>query len=76
MVMRKLILLLIVLFSTTSNLIAQQKATTENGRKIILNDNGTWTYADSSSFGKAVIPNISNIEIPKINSKDVVISHT
>jgi len=76
MVMRKLILLLFVLFSTTSNLIAQQKATTENGRKIILNDNGTWTYADSSSFGKAVVPNISKIEFPKINSKDVVISHT
>ena len=40
-------ILMIVLLTATFAFGQTQKATTENGKKVILNDDGTWKYADT-----------------------------
>ena len=42
--MKKTILTLMVLVVSTFSLLAQTEATTKNGKKVILNDDGTWKY--------------------------------
>lgn len=73
--MRKLATLIIFLLSITTSIVGQQKATTENGKKVILNENGTWIYADTTSIESTPKTSFSNIEFPKTNKNDVVISH-
>ena len=53
----------------------QQEAKTSDGRKVILHENGTWTYADTTkiNFRVTIIP---KLEIPKTSPKDQIIKHT
>jgi len=74
--MKKLlfIILAVLAFSTLS--FTQQEATTTNGKKVFLWENSTWVYADSFPLYNIEASVISKLEIPKTNSKDIVISHT
>jgi hypothetical protein len=44
--MKKLFLSILIFTISTLQLIAQTEATTSDGKKIILNDNGTWKYKE------------------------------
>lgn len=51
--MRNSILLLLILFSFMG--FAQEIATTENGKKVILNKNGTWEYLKNNEISENLI---------------------
>ncbi|MBU3714805.1 MAG: hypothetical protein FGM46_07635, partial [Ferruginibacter sp.] len=63
-------LLLIPIYS-----IAQQEATSKNGKKVILYEDGTWKYADNENKSSINIFRIEHLELPKINSEDDVVHH-
>jgi hypothetical protein len=77
--MRKLTTLLLVIFMTINLAFGQtQKATTENGKAVILNPNGTWKYSavnkptssEGSEFiGKWTEDNSEIFTISKIGNK-------
>jgi len=46
----KKILLCSALFVATISAIAQTEATTKDGKKVVLNSNGTWAYADGDCY--------------------------
>lgn len=74
--MKKIVPFILITIVVHSISIAQQKATTSTGKKVLLSDNGTWIYADS------ILPTNANpifqlkLEIPKTNPTDLLISHT
>jgi len=70
MIAKKLFRLFIYFFVFSSQVMAQQHATTQQGKKVILYDNGTWNYLDSNSN---VI--INNLEIPAMDKHTVFIKH-
>lgn len=70
MKIKKLSLLLLSFFVLSNSVIAQRHATTEQGKKVILFDNGTWKYLDSNS--NAII---NNLEIPAMDKHTVFIQH-
>ena len=75
--MVKKIIFLILIVSSFYNLsYAQQEATTVNGKKVLLWDNGIWTYVDSLQARNLNINQFLNLEIPKINPKETIIKHT
>jgi len=55
---------------------AQQQATTATGKSVLLFNDGTWFYADSVPLFGIKPTVISGLEIPKIGSKEKIISHT
>ena len=72
--MKKTLALFLMLLFSWSLAIGQEQATTSKGVKVILWENGTWTYADSSAADHtAVIP---GLEIPRTTAKDAIIKHT
>lgn len=52
----KSILLLITGLILSTLCYAQQKALTETGKEVILHEDGTWTYSESSDVAKTEIP--------------------
>jgi len=46
--MKKIGLLILILFAIQCDSFGQQEAITKSGRKVILQTNGTWVYADST----------------------------
>jgi endonuclease G len=54
----------------------QQEVKTKEGKTILLFEDGTWLYADSIPLHSIQASNISQLEIPKTNSKDQIITHT
>ena len=50
---------------------AQIPATTADGKQVILLENGTWKYADSTEQTTAII----NLELPKQKGQDAVVQH-
>jgi endonuclease G len=75
--MRKYIFCLyITIFSLTIATSQTQNAKTDNARIVILYEDGTWIYKDSLSTHHLNVSKINNLEIPKISSKDEIISHT
>jgi endonuclease G, mitochondrial len=55
---------------------AQQEATTPEGKKVLLYEDGSWRYADSVRQYNVRSATVKNLEIPAITSVDKVISHT
>lgn len=53
----------------------QQEATTNDGKKALLWDNGTWIWADSLPLWNIKPILINSLEIPKTNPKDIIIAH-
>jgi hypothetical protein len=47
--MKKLILTISILTISTFSTFAQTEATTKDGKKVILNDDGTWKYAETTN---------------------------
>ena len=52
--MRKTILILTVLVISTFSLFAQIEATTKDGKKVILNEDGTWKYENTVQSEKTL----------------------
>lgn len=52
------------------------QANSEKKVLISLYNDGTWSYADSASHTNVEAPALSNLEIPKTNPKDNIITHT
>lgn len=48
---------------------SQIKATTHDGKNVLLFENGTWKFADNNN-------SISNLELPKIHPTEDIIKHT
>ncbi|MFN4971775.1 MAG: DNA/RNA non-specific endonuclease [Bacteroidota bacterium] len=74
--MKRIAILLISLTAYTINLLAQQEATTPNGTKVVLWDDGTWQYADSVPMYQVKAGEHSQLELPRANSRDRIITHT
>ena len=53
--MRIVLVVLIALFSSLPAF-SQKSATTTDGKKVILNDNGTWKYADAKTTAPTTKP--------------------
>ena len=53
----------------------QQEATTNDGKKALLWDNGTWIWADSLPLWNIKPTLINSLEIPKTNPKDIIVAH-
>lgn len=54
--------------------VGQQEAKTTDGKTVLLYEDGTWLYADHVPLYK--VATIPNLEIPKTNPGDTIISHT
>lgn len=56
---------------------AQQEATTVDGKKILIYPDGTWKPAAEAESSASIHPaSIPNLELPKANPKDQIITHT
>ena len=73
---KKIILLFFIITASCTATFAQQEATTVNGKKVLLWDNGIWTYVDSLQARNLKINQFLNLEIPKINPNETIIKHT
>lgn len=74
--MKRIALSLFFLFTNLIIGFGQQEAKTKDGRTVLLFENGSWVYADSISRNNAKSRAISQLEIPKIGPKDLIVKHT
>ncbi len=63
-------LIIIPVYSFTQN-----EATTLDGKKVLLYDDGSWIFADSIPLYYIKAKSIPNLEIPATTSKDKIIKH-
>lgn len=63
----------IFVFQTLS--FGQQEVKTNDGRTVLLFEDGSWLYADSVRQYNVRSATITNLEIPTTNSKDIIITH-
>ena len=71
----KKLLLLATASMLVSTLFSQTEATTNGGKKVLLYEDGTWLYADSVPLYNVKAVAIKRLEIPKLNGKDLPVSH-
>jgi endonuclease G len=74
--MKKIVFTLFYLITAYTLTFGQQEVKTKEGKTILLFEDGTWLDADSIPLHSIQTSNISQLEIPKTNSKDQVITHT
>lgn len=74
--MKNFVFTLFYLFAGYALTFGQQEVKTKEGKTILLFEDGTWLYADSIPLHSIQASNISQLEIPKTNSKDQIITHT
>lgn len=74
--MRKIVLLIFSFLAFHWLTFSQVEATTTTGKKVLLQEDGTWIYADSVQLNTNNSSTILNLEIPRTNSKDIVITHS
>jgi endonuclease G len=74
--MKKSLILALLLVFTAAISIAQKEAKTNDGKAVLLYDNGTWLYADSVRNFSTRSLNLTSLEIPKTGSNDHVVKHT
>lgn len=74
--MRKIILLFLTFFAVQTLTFGQQVARTNDGKTVLLFDNGTWISADSISSRRGKSESATKLEVPKTTEPDRVISHT
>lgn len=74
--MKKYILTLFSLIAIQVLAFGQQEVKTNVGKTVLLYEDGTWLYADSIPLYNLKATRITNLELPKINSKDKIITHT
>jgi len=75
-VMKYVIFFIVVLVFLSGPTYGQQEAITTTGRKVVLNANGTWYYADSVRSGGAKHSTPIGLEIPRVKGSDEVVTHT
>jgi endonuclease G len=68
--------LLLTVFSTTTFISAQEEATTKEGKKVLLYNDGSWIFAETDPLYNFKAITIEKLEIPKTLTKDIIISHT
>ncbi len=73
--MKNIVLLIFTFLSFHTLSHGQNEATTPDGKKVLLYDNGAWLFADSVPLYNIRATSIKLLEIPKTTSKDVIISH-
>ncbi|MCX6268840.1 MAG: DNA/RNA non-specific endonuclease [Bacteroidetes bacterium] len=73
--MKKFWFILTILHLSAGISIAQQEATTAEGKKILVNPDGTWKSAPAESSAEIHPTSIPNLELPKANPKDQIITH-
>jgi len=74
--MKNIILTLFTLFAIQTLTFGQQEAKTNDGKTVLLYEDGTWFYADSIPLYNIKATTLTKLEIPKINPKDKIITHT
>ena len=74
--MKKIILTLFSLIAIQALTFGQQDAKTNDGKTVLLYEDGSWMYADSVPLYNIKPTIITKLEIPKTNPKDVNITHT
>jgi endonuclease G len=67
-------IIVIVAFQTLA--FCQEEAKKNDGKKVLLYENGTWLNADSIPLPNNRDSSTLKLEIPKTNSKDKIITHT
>lgn len=67
-------IIVIVAFQTLA--FCQEEAKKNDGKKVLLYENGTWLNVDSVPLHNIKDSSILKLEIPKTNSKDKIITHT
>ena len=74
--MKKIILIFFFLIAIQALTFGQQEVKTNDGKTVLLNEDGTWLYADSIPLYNIKATSITKLELPKTNSKDKIITHT
>jgi endonuclease G len=74
--MKKIILTLFSLIAIQALTFGQQEVKSNDGKTVLLYEDGTWLYADSIPLYNIKATNITKLELPKTNSKDKIITHT
>ena len=67
-------IIVIIAFQTLA--FCQEEAKKNDGKKVLLYENGTWLNADNVPLHNIKDSSILKLEIPKTNSKDKIIRHT
>jgi endonuclease G, mitochondrial len=73
--LKKSIFINCIFLCLTSIAFGQQVAKTNDGKRVFLYENGSWSYADSSTNGNQIAERLRGLEIPKLNPKDDLIFH-
>jgi endonuclease G len=75
-VLKRTIKSIIVIIAFQTLAFCQEEAKKNDGKKVLLYENGTWQNADSISLHNIKDSSILKLEIPKTNSKAKIITHT
>lgn len=73
--MKNIILTLLTLLAFQTVSFGQQEVKTNDDKKVLLYEDGTWMYADSIPLNSIKATTISNLEIPFTSPKDNIITH-
>lgn len=74
--LKRIIKSIIVIIAFQTLAFCQEEAKKNDGKKVLLYENGTWQNADSITLHNIKDSSLKNLEIPKTNSKDKIITHT
>lgn len=74
--LKRIIKSIIVIIAFQTLAFCQEEAKKSDGKKVLLYENSTWLNADSIPFHKIKDSSLKNLEIPKTNSKDKIITHS
>ena len=74
--LKRIIKSIIVIIAFQTLAFCQEEAKKNDGKKVLLYENGTWQNADSITLYNIKDSSLKNLEIPKTNSKDKIITHT
>jgi endonuclease G, mitochondrial len=74
--MKKILFTLLMIFIIQALSFGQQEVTTNDGKKVLLYQDGTWLYADSVREYHTRSATIAKLELPATRSGDAIISHS
>lgn len=73
---KRIIKAIIVIIAFQTLAFCQEEVKKNDGKKVLLYENGTWTNADSIPLHNIKDSSLKNLEIPKTNSKDKIVTHS
>ena len=74
--MKKLILTLLTLVAIQTFSFAQKEVTTVDGGKVVPYEDGSWLFADSVRLYNVNTASLNQLEIPRTELMDIIVSHT